>query len=100
MAKYNPSYLNADERALLKDIEKVDTRRVKLPSPSLQRRLKRAAREYIAKEVKMNIRIAPSELAQIKAKATDEGLKYQTFIKSVLHKYVTGQLVERTKKVV
>ena len=47
----------------------------------------------------MNIRIAPSELAQIKAKAEREGLRYQTLVKSVLHKYVTGQLVEKTKKV-
>jgi predicted DNA binding CopG/RHH family protein len=28
----------------------------------------------------------------------DEGLKYQTFVKSVLHKYVTGQLVEKAKR--
>lgn len=99
MRKYNPSYLNAEEKDLLKDLEKMDSRRVKRPSTSLQGRLKRAAREYVAKEAKMNIRIAPSELAQIKARATDEGLKYQTLVKSVLHKYVTGQLVERTKKV-
>jgi predicted DNA binding CopG/RHH family protein len=100
MAKYNPSYLNAEEKALLKDIENMDSQRVKRPSSALQRRLKRAASDYIAKEAKMNIRIAPSELAQIKARATDEGLKYQTLVKSVLHKYITGQLVERAKKVV
>ena len=47
----------------------------------------------------MNIRIASSELAQIKAKAEIEGLKYQTLVKSVLHKYVTGQLVEKAKRV-
>jgi predicted DNA binding CopG/RHH family protein len=33
----------------------------------------------------------------IKQHAQEEGLKYSTFIKSVLHKYVTGQLVVRSK---
>jgi predicted DNA binding CopG/RHH family protein len=98
MAKYNPIYLNAEEKALLKDIEGMDSRTAKRPSAALQARLKKAAREYIAKEAKMNIRIASSDLAQIKARAMDEGLKYQTFVKSVLHKYVTGQLVEKAKK--
>jgi predicted DNA binding CopG/RHH family protein len=98
MAKYSPTYLNAEEKALLKDIEGMDPRAVKRPSPALQARLKKAAREFIAKEAKMNIRIASSDLAQIKARAMDEGLKYQTFVKSVLHKYVTGQLVEKAKK--
>jgi len=40
----------------------------------------------------MNIRIDPFELEKIKEKARTEGLKYQTFVKSVLHKYITGQL--------
>jgi predicted DNA binding CopG/RHH family protein len=42
----------------------------------------------------MNIRISSSELEKIKEIALKEGLKYQTFIKSVLHKYITGQLIE------
>ena len=45
-------------------------------------------------ETKMNIRISSHELDKIKAIAEKEGLKYQTFIKSILHKYITGQLVE------
>ena len=46
---------------------------------------------------KMNIRIDPFELEKIKEQAALAGLKYQTFIKSVLHKYITGQLVEKNK---
>ena len=42
----------------------------------------------------MNIRISSSKLDKIKAKAEQEDLKYQTFIKSILHKYITGQLKE------
>ena len=43
----------------------------------------------------MNIRIDPLELEAIKKYAEREGLKYQTFVKSILHKYITGQLVEK-----
>ena len=57
--------------------------------------LKKSAKAFMKKEeTKMNIRISSSELEKIKAVAMQEGLKYQTFIKSVLHKYITGQLIE------
>ena len=41
----------------------------------------------------MNIRIDPYELDAIKKCAKAEGLKYQTFIKSIVHKYISGELV-------
>ncbi len=66
---------------------KSDTRNSKL--------LQKTAKTLVKKEeTKMNIRISSNELDKIKAKAEQEGLKYQTFIKSILHKYITGQLVE------
>ena len=46
----------------------------------------------------MNIRIDANELEKIKQQAEREGLRYQTLVKSVLRKYVTGQLVERDKR--
>ena len=65
-----------------------------------KKKYKKYSQDFVKeKEAKMNIRIASSELAQIKAKAEIEGLKYQTLVKSVLHKYVTGQLVEKAKRV-
>ncbi len=47
------------------------------------------------KEGRINIRIAGGDLARIKQTAESEGLPYQTFMASVLHKYVSGQLVDR-----
>ena len=56
--------------------------------------LKSVAKEYIkSNEAKINMRISKDELEKIKQRAQKEGLKYQTFIKSILHKYITGQLV-------
>jgi predicted DNA binding CopG/RHH family protein len=100
MAKYDPKHIDPEERALLKDIKRMDARTLKLPTKALQDRVRKAARAYVLKESKMNIRIATTELAQIKQRAEREGLKYQSLVKSVLHKYVTGQLVERDKRIV
>lgn len=100
MDRYDPKYIDRSEKDLLEGIKKVNVAGLKRPSKKLQGQLRRAAKRYIERESKMNIRIAPSELAQIKAKAEREGLKYQTLVKSVLHKYVTGQLIEKNKKAV
>jgi predicted DNA binding CopG/RHH family protein len=81
-------------------LKKMDVRTLSRPTRKQQARIRKGAKAYVEKESKMNITIAPSELAQIKAKAEGEGLKYQTLVKSVLHRYVTGQLVDRKRKVV
>ena len=99
MRSYDPKYIDSEEKRLVESIKRVDVTKLKRPPKKLQGQLRKAARAYVEKESKMNIRIAPSELAQIKAKAEREGLRYQTLVKSVLHKYVTGQLVEKNKKV-
>ena len=45
----------------------------------------------------INIRISEYDLEQVKRRAEREGLPYQTLISSILHKYVSDQLVdERT----
>ena len=98
MDRYNPKYIDREEKALMQDVEKVDSRKLQRPPKKEQDQLKKAARRYVDKESKMNIRIDPYELGKLKAKAEMEGLKYQTLIKSVLHKYITGQLVEKGKK--
>ena len=98
MAKYGPRYLDSEERDLIRDIKRMDTRGLKRPTAKEQASVRRAAQAFVRRESKMNIRIAPSELDRIKAKARLEGLKYQTLVKSILHKYVTGQLVEKSRK--
>ena len=42
----------------------------------------------------INIRISESDLEQLKARSTEEGLPYQTLIASILHKYVSNRLVD------
>lgn len=46
------------------------------------------------KDKRMNIRISSRDLNQLKAKALEEGIPYQTLVSSVLHKYLIGKLKE------
>ncbi|MBN2650993.1 MAG: antitoxin [Spirochaetales bacterium] len=85
-----------EEKKLLEDFNSPEAIK-SVPTEEEQEQLKEAARNFLAKETKMNIRINQSELDLIKKMADQEGLKYQTFIKSILHKYVTGQLIDKKK---
>jgi predicted DNA binding CopG/RHH family protein len=47
-----------------------------------------------AKKTKnINIRISEYDLEKLRAKSVSEGLPYQTLIASIIHKYVSNQLV-------
>lgn len=54
-----------------------------------------AARATARKDQRINIRLTQRDLTAIKSIALEEGMPYQTLIASVLHKYVTGRLVDR-----
>lgn len=53
-----------------------------------------AARATIIKNKRVNIRLSSADLMDIRARAMEEGVPYQTLIASVLHKYVSGRLRE------
>jgi len=43
----------------------------------------------------ISLRISSYDLEKIKEKAKNEGMPYQTLINSILHKYITNQLLEK-----
>jgi len=53
MDKYNPKYIDREEKALMQDIEKMDVRKVARPSNKTQTQLKRAAKRHVDRESKM-----------------------------------------------
>ncbi|GAB4450017.1 MAG: CopG family antitoxin [Anaerolineae bacterium] len=53
------------------------------------------ARATFKKDRRVNIRISNKDLEALQKRALEEGLPYQTLIASVLHKFVSGRLVER-----
>ncbi len=59
-------------------------------------KLKAAARATALKDRRVNIRLSSIDLSDIQVKALEEGVPYQTLIASVLHKYVSGRLIEKS----
>jgi predicted DNA binding CopG/RHH family protein len=59
-----------------------------------KRELIRYARNTLKKDKRLNIRISERDLNELQKKAVSEGLPYQTFVSSIIHKYVNGTLVE------
>ena len=53
------------------------------------------ARATFAKDRRVNIRISSRDLEGIQKRALEEGIPYQTLIASILHKFVSGRLVEQ-----
>jgi predicted DNA binding CopG/RHH family protein len=86
------NYIDNDEKQLMQSLDGIDVTQIKNDTKNIQQ-LKMSAKDFVQKqEAKMSIRISNTELDNIKKAAAKEGLKYQTFVKSVLHKYITKQL--------
>jgi predicted DNA binding CopG/RHH family protein len=93
------NFIDDEEKKQMEIWNDVDVAKFESDTENIKQ-LKSIAKNYVKKhETKMNIRISEDELEKIKQRAELEGLKYQTFIKSVLHKYITGQLVEDKSKI-
>ncbi len=56
-------------------------------------RLAEIAKNTVAKRESVNFRISKRDLMRLKSKALEEGLPYQTLISSILHKFVSGKLI-------
>ena len=48
----------------------------------------------LTKDKRINIRLSSRDLEDVQTRAAEEGMPYQTLIASVLHKYVSGRLIE------
>jgi predicted DNA binding CopG/RHH family protein len=48
----------------------------------------------VGKTKNINIRISAYDIEKVKQKSAEEGIPYQTLISSIIHKYITGKLVD------
>jgi predicted DNA binding CopG/RHH family protein len=44
----------------------------------------------------INIRISVYDIEKVKQKSAEEGIPYQTLISSIIHKYISGKLVDES----
>lgn len=85
--------LDHEEREILEAFE-ADTLR-SVATAAERSRLEASARGTQTKDQRINIRLTSEDLGALRARALQEGIPYQTLISSVLHKYVSGRLLDR-----
>lgn len=54
------------------------------------------AKAIFKKDKRVNIRISSKDMDSIQRIAIEEGIPYQTLISSIIHKFISGRLVEKT----
>ena len=89
--------LDEEEREILEAYERGET----VPVPDMEARIaeyQEAARNFFRKDRRVNIRISNRDILALQEIAQEEGLPYQTLMASILHKYVTGRLIERPRE--
>ena len=95
-----------DEAKLMKDLdleerEILEAQNVKeyvFPPPANTEEVQHfrtIAKNTLAKSERIGLRLTKADLDAIKVRAAKQGLGYQTLIASLVHRYVTGQLVAR-----
>ncbi len=88
--------LTKEEKEILDSFEKDEW----APVANLAERKKELmayARNTLRKDKRLNIRISERDLLELQKKAVNEGLPYQTYVSSIIHKFINGNLVEARK---
>jgi|CXWL01.1.fsa_nt_gi predicted DNA binding CopG/RHH family protein len=89
--------LDPEERQLLRSLDRGEWKTV--DNYEAERKRYQAYAHYTLEKLRkvrrVNIRLTQLVLDGVQRKAREEGLPYQTLMASVLHKYVTGLLVEK-----
>ena len=88
--------LTKEEKEILDSFEKDEW----IPVKNLTKRKKELiayARNTLRKDKRLNIRISERDLIELQKKAVNEGLPYQTYVSSIIHKFINGALAEVRK---
>ena len=89
-------YIDDEERALDDSFERGRWKSVKNVLRE-KRTLRDAARSTLKKDARINIRLSSKDLHDVQTIAAREGIPYQTLLSSIIHKYVSGALMERQR---
>ncbi len=88
------SRLDDEEREILDAYREGRLERIALSREDIEG-YREAARATARKDQRVNIRMSSNDLEDLKVRALQEGVPYQTLMASVLHKFVSGRLVEK-----
>jgi predicted DNA binding CopG/RHH family protein len=93
MAKLN---LDKEEKELLESYERGEWKSVKNLKEEIEKH-RGYARQTLKKDKRVNIRISSMVLDELQTRAVEDGMPYQTLISSILHRFVTGRLIEKPR---
>jgi predicted DNA binding CopG/RHH family protein len=85
--------LDQEEQELMESVEKEEWQSIPLLTEELKKS-KEYARLTLANHRQLNIRLSQKDFTALKAKAIELGIPYQFLISSIIHKYLSGYLVE------
>ena len=91
MVKYT---LDQEEREILDAFESGEMQPLANAKEEIEKHRKYAAATF-KKDKRINIRLASRDLSAIQKMALSEGIPYQTFIASILHKFADGRYSEK-----
>ena len=88
------THLDAEEQEILEKLEQGEL----LPAQEAEREMsaaRMAAQKTFNRTKRVNLRLSERDFNHAQSRAREEGLPYQTLLSSVIHKYLSGMLVER-----
>ena len=85
--------LDPEEQDILDSFERGEWKPVLGQKREIARHMQ-YAKNTLAKDQRVNIRISSRDLEQLQTIAVEDGLPYQTLMASVLHRFVSGRFVE------
>ena len=91
------SKLDSEEMEILEEFEKGELKRVANAMQEIELH-KAIADATFKQDVDVNIRLSSRDIRSLQLRALQEGIPYLTLASSILHKFVDGQLVEKTAK--
>lgn len=87
--------LNTEEQEILDGFDSGKLKRVKGTAAAIKAH-QSIAEATFKKDSRINIRLSSKDLRALQARALQEGIPYQTLVASVLHKFVDGQLIDKS----
>ena len=88
--------LDQQEKNILESYEWGEWKSIKNLKQEIQKH-KEYARQTLKKDKRVNIRISSIVLDELQTRVIEDGIPYQTLISSILHRFISGRLVEKPR---
>ena len=88
--------LDQQEKDIFESYERGEWKSIKNLKQEIQKH-KEYARQTLKKDKRVNIRISSIVLDELQTRVIEDGIPYQTLISSILHRFISGRLVEKPR---